>query len=203
LDSPLSTVSDEELARRTQAGSRQSFEELIARYGRRLFCYLKPKIASDQDAEDIVQETFLRLYRNIERYDSRWKFSTWLYTTAGRLAISHYRAHSHKRRLESAAQVALKTISPPHDDDLHSNIWDAARGLKPSQYEAIWLRYVEGLPLKEIADALGKSPLAVRLLLHRARLNLAGLVGISGEADKRATRAAAETPKTRFKEDPE
>ena len=60
---------DEELAREARAGSRPAFEELALRYKRRLFVYLRPRLASDQDTEDMVQETFLKLYRNIDRYD--------------------------------------------------------------------------------------------------------------------------------------
>ena len=85
---------DEELAREARAGSRRSFEELAGRYRRRLFVYFRPRLGSDQDAEDMVQETLLKLYRNIGSYDPAFRFSTWLYTAASRLATSTWRCSS-------------------------------------------------------------------------------------------------------------
>ena len=89
-------ATDEELALEAQAGSRRCFEELIARYSPKLFHFLRPKIYNVSDIEDIIQETFYKLYRNIFRYDSKWKFSTWLYTAVNRQAISHFRANKKK-----------------------------------------------------------------------------------------------------------
>ena len=66
---PIGRKTDEELAREARADSRRSFEELALRYKRRLFVYFRPRLGSDQDAEDLVQETFLKLYRNIHNYD--------------------------------------------------------------------------------------------------------------------------------------
>src|SRR5512137_1234428 len=85
-------VSDESLAARAAAGSCAAFEELVTRYTGRLFHFLKPRSASREDLEDLVQETFFRAYRNIDRYDARWRFATWLYTVGTRLAISRHRA---------------------------------------------------------------------------------------------------------------
>src|SRR5512143_3621656 len=87
----IAEKTDEELACEARAGSRRSFEELASRYRRRLFVYLRPRLASDEDAEDMVQDTFLKLYRNIEGYDPAFRFSTWLYTSASRLAIDSFR----------------------------------------------------------------------------------------------------------------
>src|SRR5512136_2067694 len=88
---PTAERTDEELAREARAGSRRSFEELATRYKRRLFVFLRPRLVSDQDAEDMVQETFLKLYRNIGGYDTDRRFSTWIYTSATRLAIDAFR----------------------------------------------------------------------------------------------------------------
>lgn len=165
---------DEELAREARAGSRRSFEELAARYRRRLFVYLRPRLGSDQDAEDMVQETFLKLYRNIGSYDPAFRFSTWLYTAAGRLAISSYRkkgAAPGTVRLEDVPDVADAKAAPTRATEA-AEIWDSARSLGGNQFRALWLRYGEELTVEEIARALGRSRLAVRMLLHRARTNL-------------------------------
>ena len=189
---------DEELAREARAGSRRSFEELALRYKRRLFVYFRPRLGSDQDAEDLVQETFLKLYRNIRNYDPAYRFSTWLYTSASRLAISSYRR---KRTVagrlgaevvDNSADLAVRTAGEARS----TGLWDAAGTLGGNQYRVLWLRYGEDLSIEEIAASIGKSRLAVRLLLHRARTNLMKRVGPApGRADaKTKTAAVGETP---------
>jgi RNA polymerase sigma-70 factor (ECF subfamily) len=180
---------DEELAREARAGSRPAFEELALRYKRRLFVYLRPRLASDQDAEDMVQETFLKLYRSIDRYDPAYRFSTWLYTAATRLTISSYRKKriaAVSLRTEEAGGVAYPAAGPPDRTDT-AGLWDSARSLAESQFRVLWLRYGEDMEVAEIARAVGKSRVAVSLLLHRARTNL---MKTTGAAPARAMAAA-------------
>ncbi|MFO7732357.1 MAG: sigma-70 family RNA polymerase sigma factor [Candidatus Aminicenantes bacterium] len=184
---------DEELAREARDGSRRSFEELALRYRRRLFAYLRPRLGSDQDAEDMVQETFLKLFRNIGSYDPAFRFSTWLYTSATRLAISSYRKNKAAPgtiRLEDAREAADPKGEAGGSPDA-PGLWDAARALAGNQYRALWLRYGEDMDVEDIARALGKSRLAVRLLLHRARTNLMKRLGPSPAAEATAAKAAA------------
>jgi RNA polymerase sigma-70 factor, ECF subfamily len=171
----IAEKTDEELAREARAGSRRSFEELALRYKRRLFVYLRPRLGSDQDTEDMVQETLLKLYRNIDRYDPAYRFSTWLYTAATRLAISSYR----KKRIaavpltpEAAGGVADPAPARPAGETAAAGLWDAARTLAGSQFRVLWLRYGEDMDVADIARTVGKSRVAVSLLLHRARTNL-------------------------------
>ncbi|MHC4283244.1 MAG: sigma factor [Planctomycetota bacterium] len=74
----LRALSAEELAQRVQKGCRESFAELVERYGIKLFKFLRYKTNNLQDAEDLVQESFARAYQNIHKYRNSWKFSTWL-----------------------------------------------------------------------------------------------------------------------------
>jgi RNA polymerase sigma-70 factor (ECF subfamily) len=189
---------DEELAREARAGSRRSFEELAVRYRRRLFVYLRPRLGSDQDAEDMVQETFLKLFRNIESYDPAFRFSTWLYTSATRLAISSYR----KKRIAAAPlrQEEAGGLADPKSGASEGpgpvGLWEAARTLGENQFRVLWLRYGEDMDVAEIARAIGKSRVAVSLLLHRARTNLMKKAGPAPAKAMPAPKAAAvgETP---------
>ena len=168
-------VSDEELALKCAAGDRSAYEELVCRYTSRLFHFLLPKIRSDQDVEDLVQETFLKTFSNIDRYNPEWRFSTWIYTTAGRLAISHYR----RRKPEAVSRECRAREPGPEErviqEQERQNIWITARQLSRKQYQTLWLRYTEDMPVKEIAQVLRMTPVQVRVLLHRARLKLADL----------------------------
>jgi RNA polymerase sigma-70 factor (ECF subfamily) len=165
-------TSDEDLALEAQAGSRRCFEELTARYSSKLFQFLRPKISNVSDIEDIIQQTFYKLYKNIFRYDPKWKFSTWLYTAVNRQAISHYRSKQNKNIQGMPVQTDADPAEVLIQETQNQNLWRLARNLKANQYEALWLRYVEDLSIKEIAIIMKKSHAAARILLHRARLNL-------------------------------
>jgi RNA polymerase sigma-70 factor, ECF subfamily len=176
---PIETRTDEELAREARAGSRRSFEELARRYKRRLFVYLRSRVGSDEDAEDLVQDTFLKLFRNIAGYDPAYTFSTWLYTAAGRLAIDAYRkgrADRNRRVVEEIADPSGGLAGDPGRPG-GSALWDTARTLGGDRFRALWLRYGEDMTVEEIAAVLGRTGLAVRILLHRARTQLAKRLG--------------------------
>jgi RNA polymerase sigma-70 factor (ECF subfamily) len=169
---------DEELAARAASGSRSAFEELMSRHNLRLFHFLRPRSGSDEDVEDLVQETFLKAFRNIARYDPRWKFSTWLYTIAVRTSISRHRAAKvtavslEPEELEHPAPGPQETLIRKEEARGAGNIWLLARTLRPNEYEVLWLRYAEDMPLKEIARTMKRSLVGVRVLLHRSRLKL-------------------------------
>ncbi len=171
----VSELSDEALALRVARGSRPAYEELVCRYTPRLFHFFRSRLRSDQDAEDLVQDTFLKSYRSIERYSPEWKFSTWIYTTATRLAISQYRKQGKKPGYHPPARSG----STPEDSMIEKqeaqSIWSQARRLRHKQYQSLWLHYAEDMTTREIAEVLKITPVQVRVLLHRGRSNLAKL----------------------------
>ena len=190
---PIAEKTDEELAREARAGSRRSFEELACRYKRRLFVYLRPRLGSDEDAEDMVQDTFLKIYRSIDRYDPAYRFSTWLYTSASRLAIDSFRKAAPARD-RSAASSGRDIPDPAAGYEVEAGatgVWDAARTLGPDRYRVLWLRYGEDMTVEEIAAVLGRSRLAVRVLLHRARTSLVGRLGPNAGCPVRTRSGAA------------
>ncbi|MCP4218346.1 MAG: sigma-70 family RNA polymerase sigma factor [bacterium] len=175
---------DEELARQAAEGSRLCFDTLVYRYASRLSRFLATRLPTEQDAEDMAQETFIKAYEHIGSYDPRWRFSTWLYTIGSRLAGNHNRSS----RRETGGHLGdsfdnldfLAGDDTPADEagraeDSH-NLWASARALKPGQYQALWLRYAEEMPVKDIAAVMKKSQIHVRVLLHRARTKLTGMM---------------------------
>lgn len=168
-------MTDEELARQAGSGSHADFEELVYRYSSRLFHFLREKIGNIEDTEDLVQETFVKAYRNIERFDPKWKFSTWLYTIGARLAISAYRARQPDALTLTDTSVGVYQVDVQNElirKQESENLWTLAEGLKPDFYKALWLRHAEGMTVKEIAAIMKKTQIYVRVLLHRARSQL-------------------------------
>lgn len=169
---PLRDLRVEELVRRCRDGCEQSFAEVVRRYGPRLLAFLLQKTHNAHDAEDLVQETFIKAYENIHRYKSRWRFSTWLFTIAARLAASHNRRRQGVHGVPKVASDASNPADLAGRREAGQNLWLLAASLSPNQYEALWLRYVQEMSIREIAKVLRKSQVNVKVLLYRARTNL-------------------------------
>jgi len=188
----LSQFTDEELAAQSAAGSRFAFEELVCRYSPRLFHWLRHKTQSAQDTEDIIQETYIKVYHNIDRYNPEWKFSTWLFTAANRLAISRLRY----LKVRSDSFMPHKPMAGPEEEFIlneeASHLWGVAQSLPKRQHEALWLRYIEEMSLIEIAEVLNIKQVHARVLLHRARLNLAKKLASTSEQENYHGAGAAE-----------
>ena len=169
-----SELAIEELADRSRAGCRDSFEALVAHFEKRIFYYLFHLTRNQHDAEDLTQVTFLKAFQNIHRYQSNRAFHAWLFTIAKRTALNHFRdarpADELPPELIDASETPSEALAR---EDARSGLWALARSLKPDQYEALWLRYGEGLSISEIVSVRRSNSLAVRVLLHRARAALA------------------------------
>ena len=186
-------MSDEELAREAQAGSRAAFTELVDRYESRLYNFVLRRVKCEADAEDITQDAFVRAWSNINRYKSRWRFSTWLFTIASRLAINIIRTRQRTQHTYTT-HAAAYDIEDGIDEDRSINkehgryLWSiAADVLSNTQHAALWLRYAEDMPVRDISRILNKSSIAVRVQLFRARQRLAECEQYPAERPKAAS----------------
>src|SRR5690606_33037631 len=98
-NSKLSQLSDEELIQRFQEGDQYAFDLIVHRYKDALFNFTYRYLGNSQEAEDVVQETFLRIFRNRFAYRQIAKFSTWIYTIAGNLAKTELRKRKRRRQV--------------------------------------------------------------------------------------------------------
>ena len=169
----LRALSAEELARRSQQGCQASFAELVDRFGKRLFWFLRHRTGNAHDAEDLVQDTFVKAYQNIHRYQDSRKFSTWLFTIAVRLANSHFRKSRSFRMVGRIESGDLEPGQMLAEQEAQKCLWALARNLSRNQYQVLWLKYGQDMSIKEIAQVLRKSQVNVKVLLYRARVNLA------------------------------
>jgi RNA polymerase sigma-70 factor (ECF subfamily) len=169
----LRSLNAEELALRSRHGCQASFAELVQRYGMPLFDFLRYKTNSLQDAEDLVQDTFVKAYENIHRYNNSWKFSTWLFTIAARLASSHFRRLRPRRTLEDIESDGIGPGQRMIKQEMRKNLWAMAADLSKNQYQALWLKYAQDMSIKDIAKVMRKSQVNVKVILYRARINLA------------------------------
>ncbi|HWM29098.1 MAG TPA: sigma-70 family RNA polymerase sigma factor [Woeseiaceae bacterium] len=168
---------DEELVAEVLRGSASSFNRLVERYQERLLRFLLTRSASRADAEDALQDSFVNAYRYLQSYDPRWRFSTWLYRIAIRCAARNTREEGQSDP-EDSAELPGDAPDPLEECILASereNLWLLAKRLLSQEaYAAMWLRYAEDMPVKEVARALGRPQSWTRVVLLRARRRLAG-----------------------------
>ena len=167
-------TTSEELARRAGAGCADSFTTLVTRHGAGVFNYLLRMTGNSHDAEDLTQETFLKVFRSLGRADPPIAFTAWLFTIARRTALNHFRAARPAEELnpETASGTPDPASVAAAEDD-RCSLWGLAKRLKRQQFEALWLRYAEGLAVNEIARVMRLHSIHVRVLLHRGRRQLA------------------------------
>lgn len=174
-------LADEEIVRRVLAGDEDLFEALVRRYQSRVCSHVARMVGSREDALDLAQEIFLKVFQALDRYDVRYKFSTWLFRIAGNAAIDQLR----KRRLRTVPMETAdqdgKVSSPEyksHDLDPYAVVRNTERGNAmaqaiddlPAEFrELITLRHFTGLSYEEIAR-VKRMPLGtVKNKLFRAR----------------------------------
>lgn len=164
--------SDEQLALEAQHGSDRAYSELVERYQVRLLRFLLTRSASRADAEDALQDTFVNAYRYLYSYDSRWRFSTWLYRIAIRNAARPGPAAAGNEEMLVADEDPLAECIAASERE---NLWLTAKALLSAEaYSALWLRYVEDMPVSDIAHALRRSVSWTKVTLFRARRRLGG-----------------------------
>jgi RNA polymerase sigma-70 factor (ECF subfamily) len=173
---------------RVRADEAGAFEELVGQYQHRLVGVMHHLVGNPEEAEDLAQEVFLRVYRARKKYRPRSKFSTWLFTIANNLALNAIRARRRKPVVplpaadsgplgpRPAEQLVPDQRSGPvqrvQKQELAGVIRQALEGLNERQRMAVVLNKFEDMNYQEIAEVMGLTTKAVKSLLSRARMNL-------------------------------
>ena len=187
----LSQLGDSEVVQRFLDGDQRAFGELVDRYDKRLINFVYRTVGDRERAEDLVQETFVRVYRHLHRFDQSRKFSTWIYTIAGNLAKNELRNRS--RNPLVLFQTIKKNWDADHrplewedthykPDDLYrkrhvrEKVEEAVEQLPEHHRIVFVLRELEGKTYEEIADITGVNLGTVKSRLNRARNNFAQII---------------------------
>ena len=179
VEQQLSREEDHQLLRRAQAGEESAFEALVRKHQARAWRVARNLVGNDEDAADLAQEAFVRVFRNLAGFDFQHSFTTWLYRIVTNLAIDHLR----RRRpvWSTAAQgedegeqelVDARVGSPAEgleQSELAQEVKACMDALAPHFQSVLMLREIEGLPCNEIAKIVGATHVTVRWRLHRGR----------------------------------
>ncbi len=187
--SQLRNLSDEDLMERFQAGYEEAFNQLVSRYTDRLHNFLYRYTHNHQDCEDLVQETFLRVFRSRHSYERIAKFSTWMYTIALNLAKSLYKK---KQRMTTVTihkdpsdpedrKMDLEDHSILQDDELHEQMCmdrlkEALMELNENFREVVILRDIKQLSYEKISDMTDTPMGTVKSRINRGRAELQELL---------------------------
>ncbi|MHB8792201.1 MAG: RNA polymerase sigma factor [Thermoleophilia bacterium] len=181
---------DSELIDEIRDGSADALEDLMSRYESRVYSLAYRMLGNKEDAEDVLQDTFLNVVRSIGGFKSRSSFSTWLYRVAANAALTKLRQKSRREKSEgefldevySVKEAAHSSIAlvdwsdGPAQKLLNEEarlVMDEAVAELPDKYRVVFvLRDVEGMSAAEVAQVLDLSIPAVKSRLHRARLYL-------------------------------
>lgn len=179
---------DTELIMQTQRGSMEAFEQLVQRYDKRVLTIAAGYVSCSDDAKDIYQEVFLRVYKGLPKFRYKSEFSTWLFRITTNVCLSHRmrgRRHSHTSldqnvNDEDGQPHALKdtlsdntaTDQQTRDAEISMRVEQALKTLSPRQRMVFSLKHYDGYKLKEIAGILKCSEGTVKKYLFEATARL-------------------------------
>ena len=181
VEAANAVLTDEEVVRRVIEGEPALFEILMRRYNQRLFRITRSIVTNDHEAEDIIQDAYVRAYEHLSQFEGRARFSTWL------TKIAIYEAYARVRRVDYQKVDSLSVLED-NGLDLKSEERDPERQIYtgelrlalekafdalPDGYRSVFMmREVEGLSTAETAECLEISEENVKTRLHRARASL-------------------------------
>ncbi len=179
----VAVASMDELVDAARRGSDAAFAELVARTHAETYTLARRLVSDEQDARDVVQDSYLRAYRSIQRFRGDAQFTTWLYRITANCASTHLggrRRHGHEQLDDDIVAVDLRSEGDPvavaDGRLLRERVERAIADLPPRLRAVVVLRDVYDLNHAEIADELGISESAAKVRLHRARRKLRAAV---------------------------
>lgn len=183
------SLTDQQVVLRARQGSERAYRELIGRYQRPVFSLIYRLVRDREKAEDLAQETFIKVLNAIDRYNPEYKFSSWIFKIAHNTALDLLRRKEPETlsldgspHARTAAEAEASTITPESggetpeqyalNRELGSEIEGAIGTLRTEYRTAILLCHVEGRPYEEIAEIMEVPLGTVKTYIHRGRKEL-------------------------------
>ena len=169
-------VDDAAAVAKARGGDHEAFRLLVDRHSRSLYRLAYRMTGRQEDAEDVVQEAFVRAYRQLGRFEARSNFGTWLYRIGFNCAIDYMRARPHREAAETdetLEQLSGHGQGPATDDLVYANeiggkVQEALGALSPQERAAFLMRHYQGCSIEEICQALDLRSNAAKHSIFRA-----------------------------------
>lgn len=181
------TPTDEELALAVISGEKKYYKELVRRYQGKLLVYLRHLIGANDEAEDLLQNVFVKVYEHLDSFDRERKFSSWIYRIAHNEAVNYLKKKSRRRLVAWEDVVNSKDKLDMADDkdspeetwirgELRHEVRDALEKLPKKYREILVLRYYFDKSYAEMSHITGRPENTVATLLNRAKKKLLSLL---------------------------
>ncbi|MGA0286832.1 MAG: RNA polymerase sigma factor [Phycisphaerales bacterium] len=189
---------DEELRliERARGGDPSAIEGLVRRYQGSLHAFLLRRCGRPELAEDLVQESFVRVLRSLDRFDPRFRFSTWLFTIGRRLMVNHFQKMRPAYDSEVVEGRSVEDAPPARDilererrESILGAVEHALEGLNPSQRRIVRMFHEQGRSIQNIAGELGLPEGTIKSHLHRARRRMQEAIAAEPATHRRALEA--------------
>jgi RNA polymerase sigma-70 factor (ECF subfamily) len=182
------TPDDRELILQAQRGNTVAFEQLVHRYDKRVLSIASTYVSSSEDAKDIYQEVFIRVYRGLSKFELKSEFSTWLYRITANVCLTHRmrkkrRSHTsldgdhdsdedHTQNLGDTLADDVKSDQRALNSEISLHVEEALGDLSPQQRMVFTLRHYQGYKLREIAELMNCAEGTVKKHLFTATQRL-------------------------------
>lgn len=192
-------MDDAALARACRDGGGEAWNTLVARFGKRIYGIAYHFTLRREDAEELSQEIFLKIFENLHRYDGKFPLSAWIVSLSRNLCIDQYRRHKREKSFVHVSDEAVLPLMPSGDDPAKNALnrertrllFEALSELPEELSEILILRDLDGLAYEEIGAALELPEGTVKSRLFRARAEMAKIIRARME---RRQRGAAWAP---------
>jgi RNA polymerase sigma-70 factor (ECF subfamily) len=177
--------SEKELIQNSLNGDMRSFKHLVEYYQPYVYSIAFRFFNNKTDSDDVVQECFIRVWKNLHRYKSKYKFSTWIYKIVNNLCLDHYRRQK-RNKSQSMEEFSVIENLIVNDElnaenilintELKKMVYKAVENLSPKQKMVFILRDIEGMEIVEIVKIMNISPGRIKSNLYYARKRLRQLL---------------------------
>ncbi len=180
------SLTEREILERVRLGDKEAYRLIVTRYMTRAYSIALGYVRNHEDALDLSQDCFVKIYRKLKRYDPRRPFFPWMYEILKNLCLDHLRSRKKKRAIPLEG---LQIAGPEGEDrELKAVVWRGIHSLSPDHKEIILLRYFQQYSYKEIAEITGRPLGTVMSTLFYAKAKLReilkGYLGRSEAGDR-------------------
>lgn len=170
-------ATDQQLVELVLEGDHTAFEYLFTRYREAIYLLMLSRLGGNaQDVDDIIQETFIKVFINIHRYDPRYTFGQWIYTIARNTLIDFKRKQHNDTSIDDRFIIPEAPIPTPEQSvinlQVRSQIENSLRQLSPIQQQLFKMRFLDEYSYEEIAEKLQMPLGTVKTNIHRARTRM-------------------------------
>lgn len=171
-------MTDQELIQQFQTGAEHAFNELVKRHYQTTFQFFSRMLKDPMEADDLCQETYIRVFKGLKGFRMQSEFTTWLYRISANVANNYFRKRRVAELFTSGAAIQELSADPAREDRrLDERTWHAIRHLPRKQRMVLMLRIFQELPFKEVAAIMDITENSAKVNYHYAVKNLRKRLG--------------------------